>query len=72
MNNNKTPLYEKIFHHYKKMILSGELPGGTRLPSENAIMQTFGVSRITASRAFKELELAKLIRRIKGSGSYVK
>lgn len=72
MSNNKMPLYENIFNHYKERILSGELPDRTRLPSENAIMKTFGVSRITVSRAFKELELAKLIRRVKGSGSYVK
>ncbi|MFO7611033.1 MAG: GntR family transcriptional regulator [Clostridia bacterium] len=72
MSNNKTPLYEKIFNHYKEKILSGELEVGNRLPSENAIAQTFSVSRITVSRAFKELERAKLIRRVKGSGSYVK
>ncbi len=72
VSRKQNPLYEKIFTHYQEQILSGELPSGSRLPSENVLGQLFGVSRITVSRALKELEQARLVRRIKGSGSYVR
>jgi len=68
---NKSPLYKQIYDQYKEMILSEEINCGTRLPSENVISQQFGVSRITVTRALKELELENLIYRVKGSGSYV-
>ncbi|MBU0928114.1 MAG: GntR family transcriptional regulator [Spirochaetes bacterium] len=65
------PLYAVIFNDYKGRILSGELPPGARLPGEMELAAEYGVSRITATRALKELELHKLIVRIRGSGSYV-
>ncbi|MBB6479933.1 GntR family transcriptional regulator [Spirochaeta isovalerica] len=71
MASDKKPLYEIIYRQYKIKILSGELPPGTRLPTEMEIAGEFKVSRITVTRALKELELEKFIRRVKGSGSYV-
>ena len=67
----KIPLYEKIQQHYKVKIITGEIHPGKRLPTENEISQEFQVSRITAVRALKELEIGGYIHRIKGSGSYV-
>ena len=52
--------------------MSGVLPPGHRLPTERAIEQEFGVSRITAVRALSLLMEEGLIERIQGSGSYVK
>lgn len=71
MSNNKSPLYEVIFKHYKSLIKSSELIAGAKLPSEMEIAKDFNVSRITATRALKELELRNLIYKVKGSGSYV-
>lgn len=71
MANGKKPLYEVIYRQYKNKILSGELSPGMRLPTEMELSKIFNVSRITVSRALKELELEKYINRIKGSGSYV-
>jgi DNA-binding LacI/PurR family transcriptional regulator len=71
MPNRRIPLYVSIYRHYKTRILSGELAPGIRLPTEKEISARFTVSRITASRALKELEVERYIRRIKGSGSYV-
>lgn len=68
---SKIPLYEVIYRAYKEKILTGELKPKDKLPTEMEIATTYNVSRITASRALKELELRKLIHRIKGSGSYV-
>lgn len=71
MAKSKRPLYEVIYRHYEKKILEGSLEAGSKLPSETELSQEFNVSRITAVRALKELELRKLINRVKGSGSFV-
>ncbi len=68
---SKKPLYQVIFEHYKEKIVSGELNPGDQLPTEMKIAKDFSVSRITATRALKELELSNYIHRIQGSGSYV-
>jgi DNA-binding LacI/PurR family transcriptional regulator len=67
----KKPLYEIIYKEYRNKIKSGDLSPGDKLPTEKEISELFKVSRITATRALKELELRKYINRIKGSGSYV-
>ena len=71
MAEPKQPLYQVIFGTYEKKILSGTLAPGDKLPTEMEIAAEFGVSRITATRALKELELRAYIRRVQGSGSYV-
>lgn len=43
-----------------------------RLPSENQLAETFGVSRMTARKALVELETEGLVRRIRGKGTFVK
>lgn len=64
-------LYQKIYDTYRERILSGELPEGSKLPTEAELMSAFSVSRITAKRALDELEHDGYIRRRRGSGSYV-
>jgi len=71
MNKPKRPLYEVIYQYYGEQILDGVLEPKSKLPSETEISEKFNVSRITAVRALKELELRKLIYRVKGSGSFV-
>ena len=48
-----------------------DLDPGSRLPSENELGPSFGVSRITARAALRELEQRHLVRRIRGSGTFV-
>lgn len=52
-------------------IASGRLKPGARLPSEAELMRQFSVSRITVSRAMRDLQLAGLIDRRVGAGSFV-
>ncbi len=67
----KKPLYAVIYDDIKKGVLSGKIQPDSRLSTEKEIARQYNVSRITATRALKELELGGLIRRVKGSGSYV-
>ena len=53
-------------------IVSGQYEPGQRLPSESELVKSFGASRPTVNRALRELQLAGLIERRAGSGSYVR
>jgi GntR family transcriptional regulator, arabinose operon transcriptional repressor len=66
------PKYRKIFSELKADILSGRYRRGQKMPSEAALMKRTGTSRITVARAFRELEIAGLVERIAGSGSFVR
>ena len=43
-----------------------------RLPSENNLAATFGVSRMTARKALADLEAEGMVERIQGKGTFVK
>ena len=49
------PLYLKVKRHILENIGSGKWGTSTRVPSENEIVKSFGVSRMTANRALREL-----------------
>lgn len=53
-------------------IASGQYQAGQRLPTESELVKKFGASRPTVNRALRELQLAGMIERRAGSGSYVR
>jgi DNA-binding LacI/PurR family transcriptional regulator len=65
------PLYRQIIEKLSAAILGGQYATGARLPTEAALGKTFGASRLTVNRALRELQLAGLIERRVGSGSFV-
>lgn len=65
------PLYQKVKRHIARRIESGALAINARAPSEAEIVETFGVSRMTANRALNELAKEGLLIRIAGSGTFV-
>jgi DNA-binding LacI/PurR family transcriptional regulator len=65
------PKYRQVYEALLRQIVSGRVPPGGRLPSEADLVQQFGASRITVARALRELQLAGLIERRAGSGSFV-
>lgn len=52
-------------------IRSGELQPGDKIPSENEIIQLYGVSNTTARKTLLEIELKGWARRIRGKGTFV-
>jgi GntR family transcriptional regulator, arabinose operon transcriptional repressor len=66
------PKYELIRQTLADAIISGQYPPGHRLPSESELVATFTASRPTVNRALRELQLAGIIERRAGSGSYVR
>lgn len=65
------PRYALIAAELRRRIVSGELGPGSRLPSEPAIVDEWGVSKTTAARALDLLSAEGLIIRVSGSGSFV-
>jgi GntR family transcriptional regulator of arabinose operon len=61
-----------VYSSLYKSIRDGHLGPGARLPSEADLVRQFGVSRITAGRAVRDLQSAGLVDRRVGSGTFVK
>jgi DNA-binding LacI/PurR family transcriptional regulator len=66
------PKYKQIWHSLKSAIENGTYSPGVRLPSEFDLVQSYGASRVTVSRALKELQIGGYIDRRAGSGTYVR
>src|ERR1700744_5031258 len=65
------PLYLQVKRHILENIGSGKWGAATRVPSENDIVKSFGVSRMTANRALRELRDEGVLVRVAGVGSFV-
>ncbi len=55
----------------RQRIMSGDLPVGSRVPSEAQLVEQTGATRSQARKALRELEEEGLLSRRRGSGSYV-
>lgn len=64
-------MHEMIQDDIIKRILSGEFQTDSRVYSESEIVNSYGVSRITATKVLNELAKNKYIYRIQGKGSFV-
>lgn len=66
------PLYAKVKNHILAQIRSGALAAGARVPSENELTASFGISRMTANRALRELTSDGFLSRVPGVGTFVR
>lgn len=65
------PLRYQLAQHLTELIVSGSLKPGERLPSEQELMNTHGVSRSTVRDAVRELIGKELVRIERGLGTFV-
>ncbi len=65
------PLYRKVKKIIKDRIVSGQWPPEDRIPSENQLVSTLGVSRMTVNRALRELTAEGYLTRVQGVGTFV-
>jgi GntR family transcriptional regulator len=65
------PYYEQIKEYILYKIHSGELSPQSRIPSERILSEQFGVSRLTVSKAIKELVLEGKLYTQVGKGTFV-
>ncbi|MCF4167305.1 UTRA domain-containing protein [Zavarzinia compransoris] len=69
--NQPLPHYQRLKAFVTGEIEAGRLRPGDRIPSELDLIKRFGVSRMTANRALRELEQAGAVTRVQGVGSFV-
>lgn len=65
------PLYVRIRDNLRRQILEGHYQVHERLPSENTMMKTLGVSRITIRQALRDLHNEGLVFSAQGKGTFV-
>ena len=72
MQRREIPKHEAIFAELHTSIRAGHLKPGDRLPSEADLGRRHGVSRITVTRALRDLQQAGLVDRRVGAGTFVR
>ena len=65
------PKYKMIYQQLRQALANQDYAVGDRLPSENELVEQFGVSRPTVGRALAQLETEGLVERRAGSGTFV-
>ena len=68
---DKQTKYGDLIHYLENFISEGNLKAGDKLPSENELTERFGISRQTVRKAIGLLEERGMVRRVRGSGTYV-
>ena len=65
------PIYEQIQSELRRLMLTGALPPGSRLPSVRELAGQLAINPNTIQRAYRELELDGYILSVAGKGSFV-
>lgn len=71
MNAVVKPRYQQLKEMIIERISSGELRPTDRVPSENELVESMNVSRMTANRALRELNDEGYVERVAGKGTFV-
>lgn len=66
------PKYMQVANHIRSQIVKGELKPGDEVPSERQIVEEWGVSRPTATKALSALRVEGLVEAQQGSGTFVR
>lgn len=70
--SNRDRKHQRIADDLRSQIRSGELADGDRLPGENALMERYGVARMTARQALADLQNEGIAVARKGAGVFVR
>ena len=70
-NKEAGPKWKTLKRKITEVIHSGKYAPGDPLPSENQISKSIGVARNTVRKVFDDLEQDGLIKRVRGSGTYI-
>ena len=62
--------YARVKAFLKQGLSSGRWPPDALMPSESELVTQFGVSRMTVTRALRELQSEGLVHRVQGLGTY--
>ena len=65
-------LRSQVYMQLKTQLMEGVWKAGEKLPSENELCATFGVSRVTVRAAIQQLEILGLVETQHGGGNFVR
>jgi GntR family transcriptional regulator, histidine utilization repressor len=68
---DNTPIFQRIKDYLLDEIAAGRWKEGDLVPSEQALVRQFGVSRMTVNRAVRELTAEQVLTRRQGAGTFV-
>ena len=68
---SQSPLYQQLMSRLKDDIMAGVYAPGARIPSEQVLCDTYGVSRVTVRKAMVDLVQEGLLVRRQGKGTFV-
>lgn len=71
MASPQVPKYQAIYANLREQILGGELEPGERLPPQQELADTFGVTLMTLRQAVAALESDGLVWAARGKGTFV-
>lgn len=69
--NSAQPLYKQIKDVINARIRQGTWRPGQKIPSENALVDSLQVSRMTVHRALRELTREGVLKRVHGLGTFI-
>ncbi|MBD5085162.1 MAG: GntR family transcriptional regulator, partial [Clostridiales bacterium] len=69
--NGRDRKWEMVYSWVRAYIEENKFSGNARIPSENALSRKLGVSRETVRAALDCLTQEGLLRKVKGSGTYI-
>tara|TARA_R110001599_G_scaffold171353_1_gene362105 strand:+ start:92621 stop:93355 length:735 start_codon:yes stop_codon:yes gene_type:complete len=69
--SSTVPLYTQIKEAIRAKIIDGSYVAHQQLPSENEMINAFGVSRITVRQAVNDLQKEGLLFKVHGKGTFV-
>ena len=67
----KSPLYIQLREVIRSKIEEEEYLPGTAIPSENQLMETYGLNRVSVRSALAALEFEGLLKSVQGKGVFV-
>ena len=65
-------LRAQVYGQLKKQLMEGVWRTGEKIPSENELCKSFGVSRVTVRAAIQQLEILGLVETKHGGGTFVR
>ena len=65
------PVYQQVAGILRDQITSGKIPPRRPIPSVRTLCETYGVARVTASKAVRLLADEGLVRNVPGRGWFV-
>lgn len=69
--DSSVPIYQQLKQMIIRQIETGAWPPHHRVPSENALVEQLGASRMTVNRALRELTAERRLVRKRGVGTFV-